>query len=742
MATDRMKALSMPGHVPTVRTALALLAALALVACGGSDGGGSGEAGADGSADRPAGDAADGGALPYLTHLAGPEDFAPLVGEGWAVKYVAAVPGRQPPPAFDRPCLFQNTALYPFHLNFLRTLPGGQDLDVDSYRAMTMKEPGRSLWAGELQLLPTAVHPGNGRAGVLALFVYSEPPEAMTVDDLAALQARLLTCAPYARDLLVLVGTGPEQSRDFVAKAAALAGRGVVVGDLEKLRPVVGAEGYSVGEGVGYLRIVPRGQRAEGYGPRDVLVTEGTFEDLGLVAGLITSLPQNIHSHVNLRLREKQIPNARVPDVYDNPALAMLDGRLIRLTVSASEARMEAATLAEAQEFWATHRPPPRTLTANLEESRLQSFTTLGASEALAYGPKAANLGELFRLLPEANRAAGFGVPFRFHRDLMQATGLAAAVEALLADPRLSSDANFRRGALAELRATIEGATVPAAIIDQLRAPAQAAFGEGYTHLPLRFRSSSNVEDGELGSGAGLHDSSRGCFADDADNDQLGPSACLAPAERAAMEAELARRREEQRQHPERRWLEEIIDDLEGDLTRERSVARAIKKVYASLWNERAFEEREYYRMDHRAAFMGLAVNASFVREKLDAVAVTSVPTASGAPLYRVVSQKDGQPVVRPPDPTLVAETMLFRRGADDRPTDVEILVQSSLSPDPLWSPAQIQVLGSLLFAVQDHFANTVYPGRPQLSMDLEIKLTEDDRIVVKQARPYRNVGP
>jgi pyruvate,water dikinase len=445
---------------------------------------------------------------------------------------------------------------------------------------------------------------------------------------------------------------------------------------------------------------------------------------------------------VNLRLREKQIPNARIPNVYDNPALAMLDGRLIRLTVSATEARLEAATLAEAQDFWASHRPPPRMLTANLTETRLLDFGTIAATDSPAYGPKAANLGELYRLLPPANRAPGFGVPFHFHRELLRATGLQSAIESMLSDPRLPTDARFRRTALAELRAVIEAASLPPAVIEALRTPARAAFGDGYPTLPVRFRSSSNVEDGELGSGAGLHDSARGCFADDADGDQLGPSACLSPAERAAMQAELSQREAELRDHPERGWLPGIIDDLSSDLTKERTVARAIKKVYASLWNERAFEEREYYRMDHRGAFMGLAVNPSFALERLDAVAVTSLPSPSGSPLYRVVSQKDGQPVVRPPDPSLVAETLVFRRGPDGRPTGVEILVPSSLSPQPLWPGARLDELGGLLFSVQDHFARAVYPSTTPLSLDLEIKLTEDDRIVIKQARPYRTIGP
>ena len=65
-------------------------------------------------------------------------------------------------------------------------------------------------------------------------------------------------------------------------------------------------------------------------------------------------------------------------------------------------------------------------------------------------------------------------------------------------------------------------------------------------------------------------------------------------------------------------------------------------------------------------------------------------------------------------------------------------MVFSSLSPiQPLWSAAQLEQLAGLLFLVQDHFASAVYPQSAGLSLDLEIKLTADDRIVIKQARPY-----
>src|SRR5690606_37153974 len=42
----------------------------------------------------------------------------------------------------------------------------------------------------------------------------------------------------------------------------------------------------------------------------------------------------------------------------------------------------------------------------------------------------------------------------------------------------------------------------------------------------IRFRSSTNVEDSEQFSGAGLYDSYSGCLADDLDEDSAGPSHC------------------------------------------------------------------------------------------------------------------------------------------------------------------------------------------------------------------------
>jgi pyruvate, water dikinase len=684
----------------------------------------------------------------FLTRLASPADFSLLQGEGGEIKFVGQVDGSTTPaPGLAHACVFQNTERYAGHITFLRSFPELASIDFTTYLAMVMKRSGRVLWGGALKLYPTVRHPATAAPGILAYFVYSDGNEvdALTLDELAALDARLKSCVPFASEMLVLVGMDEEQAARFETQRVGLLARGVRLISPRELRPGLAAEGYSLGEGYGYLRVIGAGKRLADYGPRDVIVTEVAPTDLALVAGLVTATPQNVHSHVNLRLGEKRIPSAYVADILQSPVVSLLDGRLVRVVVSASAVQIEPAPLDAAEAFWANRRPGIPAIVADLSVTAPRSFVTLRAADAPAFGTKAANLGELHAVLPPANRVEGLGIPLSAYRDFMLLTGLQAAVEALLVDPRTTSEAGFREQQLALLARRIENATVPAELLAAIESAAQAAFGDGYATMPLRLRSSSNVEDGELLSGAGIYDSARGCFADDRDGDTAGPSACLSQDEAQALAAELARRRAELAAHPERTWLAETIDDLQSDLTKERTAARALKKVYASLWSRRAFEERAYFGVDQRAVYMGVAVNPSFVRERLDAVAVTNLVRGDATldageaadPLYRVVSQIGGESVVRPVDPSAVAETLTFVRRTDGSATDLQWFTRSSLAPEPLWSNVRLTELAALLFTVHDHFATAVYAHRARLRLDLEIKLTQDDRIVIKQARPY-----
>jgi pyruvate, water dikinase len=725
-------------------TAIAAAAVMGL-ACGDT---GKSQPAPDGGPDGPDG-GGTGPGVPFLTELATPADLAALTASdlGDEVKYLAPIDGRPPPPALEAPCMFQNMRRYSWHLLFLQSFPAYAGLSYDGYLGLVLRPASRRLWGGAVRPWPAVLHPTTGAPGIVAYTVYGDPG-SVSAAAVREVDGRLKGCIPFARDLLVFVPGSPDQIGMLMTERAALAAAGVASLFPEDLVAGVSHLPHSRGEGYGTLRIVPAGQPLASYGPRDVVIVESAPVDISIVAGLITRNPQNDLGHVNLRLREKRIPNVTVPRIYEAAWARALDGLLVHLEVTAETFTLEPARLADAEAFWEANRPHVRAPEADLGPSALVAFGALGAAGARAYGAKAANLGELARILEPPNRNAGFGIPFSRYRDFVRDQGIDADIEALVSDPQVRTDADVKRARLAALRDRIRRAPFPAPLASAIAAAVTEVYGPGGPNQFLRFRSSTNVEDLDAFTGAGLYDSKTGCLGDDLDGDGAGPSACFVahPDERAAEEAELGARRAELAAHPERTWLGPVIADLEEDLADERTVAGAVRKVWASLWNERAFDERTHYGIDHRLAYMGIAVNPTFITERANAVAVSNLdPGDGGPPLYRLNSQMGTESVVRPEDPTAVAELLTFRRvGLPPQAADVTVQLESSRLPPGgrVWPDDKLAALARLLFRVQDHFAANVYPQISPLHLDYELKLGAGGDVVVKQVRPFVDNQP
>ncbi len=454
----------------------------------------------------------------------------------------------------------------------------------------------------------------------------------------------------------------------------------------EDILPDVPFIPLNVGEGYGFLRLMSLEERPD---PRDVVIYETIPNELSRVAGLITTVPQTPLSHVNLRAVQDGVPNAFIRDALDDGDINDLIGRYVHYSITAGGYSIRAATPAEVEAYFAASRPlgtqtPERDLTV----TQITDLDDIGFDDWNAFGVKAANVAVLRTLgFPDGTVPDGFAVPFYFYDEFMKYNGFYDDVEEMLADSEFQSDYDTQEKELKKLRKKIRKGETPDWIITALE-EMHATYAEGQS---LRYRSSTNNEDMPGFSGAGLYDSKT--------------------------------------QDPEE--------------TEEDGIDKSIKGVWASLWNFRAFTEREFHRTDHMETAMGVLVHPNYSDELANGVAVSFDPIYGTEGSYYVNTQL-GEDLVTNPDAHSVPEEILL-----DLSGSYTTLVTSNQVPGGqlLMSDAQIGQLSRHLQDIHDHFEGLYNPGPDEpFAMEIEFKITSDDVLSIKQARPWvfdaTNAGP
>ena len=431
------------------------------------------------------------------------------------------------------------------------------------------------------------------------------------------------------------------------------------------------------GEGYGRLQVLDPDDRPH---PRDVVLYEVLPNELPRVAGIISTVPQTPLSHVNLRAVQDGIPNAYIRDVLDDPDTTPLIGGFVRYEVTEEGWELSAATPEEVEAHYESSRPThTQTPERDLSVTGITPLSQIGFEDWKAVGVKAANLAVLRTLgFPEGTVPDGFAIPFYFYDEFMKAHGFYDDVKEMLADEDFQTDFEDQDDRLDDLRDDIKDAETPQWIIDALTAM-HATFPEGTS---LRYRSSTNNEDLPGFNGAGLYDSKT--------------------------------------QHPEE--------------TEEDGISKSLKQVFAGLWTFRAFTERAFHRIDPLAAAMGVLVHPNYSDELANGVAVSFDPIRDQDGDYYVNVQLGEDLVTNPEAHSVPEQLLLYRFGG------YSILGTSNLVEpgELLMSDAQLTQLRGHLEVIHDQFKGLYNPaaGDP-FAMEIEFKITSDDVLAIKQARPW-----
>ncbi len=628
-------------------------------------------------------------------------------------------------PAKDDPLLlqtvFQNVNQYLLHLEFLiHEFPERfSGLTPTEYMDMVINPQTRTYYAGAIYQFHT--HQGELLYG---FNVYSTPNSSLQPDDILNLYIKLaqsMKLRPFA--FSPMTPAEIEQTRQWTNPGFPIyLPTGLIEPEYEAYSP-----------SVNYGRIrrftlddldqaVAEGQ----IGWQDIVVIDSAPTDIEtVVAGIITGTRQGELSHVNVRSIRRGTPNAYIQKPLE--VFQPYEGELIKLSILNDKYEIEfPVDLLEAEDWWNEHRPKAASLQEPDDEFdqlvSLPDMKNLDFFDSLSrrFGGKASQLGLLYSVFSDSYfnegnglpfLVDGFAIPFRYYHEFMLSNLIPHPtdsnalvtyeefIQILLFDTRFRSDTKYRTERLDYfIEYMRDHGEIDPALIQTIINKITEVYGS--VDVKVRFRSSSNAEDDIAFNGAGLYDSTSVCARDSLDEDNKGPSHC---------------------------------DEAEQN---ERTIERGLKRVWASLWKPKAFEERDYYQIDHLKSRMGTLVSRAYPAEDCNGVAFTGDPITGRKDYYVINVQLGDESVVQPGTGVIPEKDILKMEWGSIR--EIQRARKSSLTEDNQWilSDDQLQEMVTYLSYIDDMMpVDTQEFTRDQIFFDIEFKY-DKGQFVIKQIRP------
>lgn len=411
--------------------------------------------------------------------------------------------------------------------------------------------------------------------------------------------------------------------------------------------------------------------------PDDIVVVKGSPAEIPLCKAVISDCFQTPLSHIQVLSHNKNMPSAYVQNVFSDARFVASNGKYVQLHVTADS-------------LWLTPAAPGNTpgslpqKTALPLNTSLQKLIPLAQCSSLTnahIGTKAKGLSDLQRIAETHNGLfqipqGAFVIPFYFYRQHLQSANVAPLLTELEACPL--NETEKMNALLAQIREAIMRTPVSPALLREV----EQQIRKNNCGTSYRFRSSSNAEDLANFSGAGLYESKTG-----------EPGNAKKP------------------------------------------IDKAIRKVWASMYNYRAYQERRFAGIDESTAAMSILAHRNFPNEDVNGVIITKNMYRKEYPGIVINAQPGDVSTVSPPDSVQCEQFILVENkymNPLSQKVSAKYICFSSLHPQgPLLNYAQLVKLQQSVAAVQEFYAdkNAVW--------DIEFKF-DGDVLYFKQVRPYR----
>ncbi|RED26417.1 pyruvate phosphate dikinase-like enzyme [Flavobacterium cutihirudinis] len=414
--------------------------------------------------------------------------------------------------------------------------------------------------------------------------------------------------------------------------------------------------------------------------PDEIVVLDGTPDILPNVRGIIVNELQTPLSHLVLLGKNRKIPIMAYTNAFKDNNIKRLLSKKVELNIQVDTFFIKETNKKIAQKT----NSKKKKLVIDTTVTELVNLNTIPKKGVNFIGSKAQNMAYLIAIskeIPFRTPENAHAIPFYYYTKHIQKKSIAPLIEELLANSQKDSTISIQQQ-LKKIRDAIKKEPVDPELIAKLNQTFKNAAFKNF-----RFRSSTNAEDLDDFNGAGLYDSKTGILGDSI-----------------------------------------------------KTFEKAIKQVWASVWNEASYNERELFGIDQHNIAMGVLVHRSFPDELANGVIITKNVFRKDYPGITVNVQKGENSVVKPEKGEICEQFIAshFNDGKNETDFEVDYTSNSNLNNnEPLLNRKEIGNLYLVSKKIEEKMYR--YWRKNKFNpVDIEFKIVGENRdLYIKQVRPF-----